>query len=57
MQESSAFMWLRIDVYEDGLDGVFCAYRKFVGDEAPFMYSCIVSKGKVPPRTGHENTE
>ena len=35
MQELPEFMWLRIGVYEDGLDGVFCAYRKSVGDEVP----------------------
>jgi len=52
-----AFMWLMIGVCEDSLDGVFCAYRKSVGDGAPSMYSYIVSKGRDHPRTGHEDTE
>jgi hypothetical protein len=43
VQELPEFMWLRIGVYEDGLDGVFCAYRKSVGDEVPSMYSYIVT--------------
>ena len=57
VQELLAFMWLRIGVYEDSLDGVFCAYRKSVADEAPSMYSYIVSKGRGHPGTGHEDTE
>ena len=40
------FMWIRTGVYEEGLGGVFCAYRKSVGDEAPSMYSYTVSKGR-----------
>jgi hypothetical protein len=57
VQELPAFMWLRTGVHEDGLDGVYWAYRKSVGDEAPSIHCYIVSKDEGQPRTGHEDTE